>query len=90
MARNLHNDIGVAFSQAINSMSQQPRAHVWENIDKELNKADATDYKEKFARLKKRTLFLLLLLIGISTFSLIYFNQLSKQKDKLQPGSTKQ
>lgn len=79
MDKNLHNDIGEQFSDEINKLSQQPRGHIWENIDKALDKTDATKYKDKFIRLRKRTLLLLLMLIGISTFSVIYFNT-SKNK----------
>ena len=74
MDKHLHKDIGEKFSEEINSLSQQPREHVWENIDKALDKTDAKNYKDKFTRLKKRTMLLLLLLIGISTFSVFYFN----------------
>ena len=74
MDRHLHKDIGEQFSEEINSLSQQPLSHIWENIDKALDKTDAKNYKDKFARLKKRTMLLLLLLIGISTFSVFYFN----------------
>jgi Outer membrane protein beta-barrel domain len=73
MDKHLHKNIGEKFSEEINSMSRQPREHVWENIDKALDKTDVKSYKEKFTRLKKRSLLLLLLLIGLSTFSLIYF-----------------
>ena len=79
MDKNLHNDIGEQFSDEINKLSQQPRGHIWENIDKALDKTDATNYKDKFIKLRKRTLLLLLMLIGISTFSVIYFNS-SKNK----------
>ena len=79
MDKNLHNDIGDQFSNEINKLSQQPRGHIWENIDKALDKTDATNYKDKFIKLRKRTLLLLLMLIGISTFSVIYFNT-SKNK----------
>lgn len=74
MDKHLHKDIGEQFSQEINSLSQQPREHVWENIDKSLDKTDIKTYKDKFARLKKKSMLLLLLLIGISTFSVFYFN----------------
>ena len=74
MDKHLHKDIGEQFSDEINKLDQQPRGHIWENIDKALDKTDATNYKDKFIRLRKRTLLLLLLLVGISTFSVIYFN----------------
>lgn len=83
MDKHLHKDIGEQFSEEINSLSQQPREHVWENIDKALDKTDAKNYKDKFVRLKKRTMLLLLLLIGISTFSVFYFNA-SKDKNSQQ------
>jgi hypothetical protein len=83
MDKHLHNDIGKQFSNEINKLSQQPRGHVWENIDKALDKTDAVNYKDKFTRLRKRSLLLLLLLIGISTFSIIYFNT-TKNKDTQQ------
>jgi hypothetical protein len=83
MDKHLHKDIGKQFSDEINKLNQQPREHIWENIDNALDKTDATNYKEKFIRLKKRNLLLLLLLIGISTFSVIYFNT-SKNKNTLQ------
>ena len=79
MDKNLHNDISEQFSNEINKLNQQPREHIWENIDKALDKTDAANYKDKFTRLRKRTLLLLLLLIGISTFSVIYFTA-SKNK----------
>jgi hypothetical protein len=82
MDKHLHNDIGEQFSNEINKLDQQPRGHIWENIDKALDKTDAVNYKDKFTRLKKRSLLLLLLLIGISTFSIIYFNT-SKTKNTL-------
>ncbi len=82
MDKHLHRDIGEQFSEDINSLSQEPREHIWENIDKALDKTDAKNYKEKFTRLKKRTMLLLLLLIGISTYSVIYFNT-SKNKSNL-------
>jgi Outer membrane protein beta-barrel domain len=74
MDKDLHKNIGEQFSEEINSLSQLPREHVWENIDKALDKTDVKSYKEKFTRLKKRSLLLLLLLIGISTFSIVYFS----------------
>ena len=74
MDKHLHKDIGEQFSNEINKLKQQPRGHIWENIDKVLDKTDATNYKDKFIRLRKRTLLLLLLLVGISTFSVIYLN----------------
>ncbi len=83
MDKHLHKDIGEQFSNEINKLNQQPRGHIWENIDKALDKTDATNYKDKFTRLRKRTLLLLLLLIGISTFSIIYFNT-SKNKNTPQ------
>jgi Outer membrane protein beta-barrel domain len=83
MDKQLHNDIGEQFRDEINSLSQQPRAHIWEQVDKALDKTEVTTYKEKFLRLRKRTLLLLLLLIGISTFSVIFFNQ-SKNKNNQQ------
>jgi Outer membrane protein beta-barrel domain len=83
MDKHLHKDIGEQFSEAINSLSQQPREHIWENIDQQLDKTEATSYKDKFTQLRKRTMLLLLLLIGISTFSVIYFNT-SKNKNTLQ------
>lgn len=73
MDKNLHTGIGEQFSNEINKLNQQPREHIWENIDKALDKTDVTNYKNKFTRLRKRSLLLLLLLIGISTFSIIYF-----------------
>jgi hypothetical protein len=83
MDKHLHNDIGKQFSNEINKLSQQPREHIWENIDKQLDKTDATNYKDKFTKLRKRSLLLLLLLFGISTFSIIYFNT-SKNKNTPQ------
>ncbi len=73
MDKHLHKNICTQFSEEINTLSQQPRKHIWDAIDKQLDKTEATDYKEKFTRLKKRTLLLLLLLIGITTSSIIYF-----------------
>ncbi len=83
MDKHLHKDIGDQFSDEINKLSQQPPEHIWENIDKALDKADAADYKDKFTRLRKRTLVLLFMLIGISTFSVVYFNT-AKNKNTLQ------
>ncbi len=73
MDKHLHNSIGDQFSEEINSMSQVPRQHIWENIDKQLDQTAVKKYKDKFTSLRKRTLLLLLLLIGISTFSFIYY-----------------
>jgi hypothetical protein len=73
MDKHLHKNIGEQFSEEINKLSQQPREHIWDAIDKQLDKTEATNYKEKFTRLRKRTLLLLLLLIGITTSSIIYF-----------------
>ena len=87
MDKHLHKDIGEQFSEEINSMSQQPRDHIWEDIDKQLDKKDAENYKGKFIRLRKKALLLLLLLIGISTFSLIYFNT-SKNNSSLSGQKT--
>jgi Outer membrane protein beta-barrel domain len=83
MDKHLHNGIGEQFSNEINKLNQQPRGHIWENIDKALDKTDAVNYKDKFTRLRKRSLLLLLLLIGISTFSVIYFS-ISKNKNTPQ------
>jgi hypothetical protein len=79
MDKHLHKDIGEQFSNEINKLSQQPREHIWENIDKQLDKTEAKNYKDKFTTLRKRTLLLLLLLICISSFSILYFN-ISKNK----------
>jgi hypothetical protein len=71
--KHLHKDIGEQFSKGINSLSQQPREHIWENIDRQLDKTALKNYKDKLSRLRKRTLLLLLLLIGIATFSVMNF-----------------
>ncbi|MFM9908585.1 MAG: hypothetical protein ACKVOW_04515, partial [Chitinophagaceae bacterium] len=73
MDKHLHKGIGEQFSEEINSMSQVPRQHIWENIDKQLDQTEVTKYQVKFTRLRKRNLLLLLLLIGISTISFIYY-----------------
>jgi hypothetical protein len=88
MDKNLHNDIGQQFSEGINSLSQQPREHIWQNIDKTLDKADAENYKGKFARLKKRSTLLLLLLLGMSTASVIYFSNTKSNNDGLATEKT--
>jgi hypothetical protein len=73
MDKHVHKNIGDQFRDEINSLSQQPREHVWEHIGQQLDKTDAENYKNKFTRLRKKTLLLLLLLAGIATFSLINF-----------------
>jgi hypothetical protein len=74
MDKHLHKNIGEQFSEEINKLSQQPRNHIWDAIDKQLDKTEAINYKEKFTRLKKRTLLFLLLFIVITMSSIIYFN----------------
>ncbi len=81
MDKHLYKDIGEQFSNEINKLDQQPRSHIWEDIDKQLDKTDAANYKEKFTRLRKRTLLLLLLLVGMATFSVIYFNSFKNKNN---------
>ncbi len=89
MDKHLHKDIGEQFSNEINKLSRQPRGHIWENIDKQLDKTDVANYKEKCIRLRKRTLLLLLLLVGFSTFSVIYFsNSENKNKHEYAAGNS--
>jgi hypothetical protein len=91
LGKHLHKDIGEQFSKGINSLSQQPREHIWENIDRQLDKTALKNYKDKLSRLRKRTLLFLLLLIGTATFSVMYFktsrnesnhNSLGRKKTK--------
>lgn len=82
MDEHLHKGIGKQFRDEINALSQQPRKQVWENIDQVLDKTDAKTYKDKFIRLKKRSMLLLLLLIGFSIFSVFYFNA---SKNRINP-----
>ena len=77
MAKYLHKDIGERFSEEINSLNQQPREPVWANIDNELTKTSLKNYKVKFKRLRKTAIGLLLLLIGMLTFSVSYINTLN-------------
>jgi hypothetical protein len=83
MDKDLHKNIGEQFSEKINLLSQQPREHIWENIETQLDKTEAANYKDKFTRLKKRMLLLLLLLFCISTFSVLYFS-IAKNKNTQQ------
>jgi hypothetical protein len=77
MDEHLHKDIGKQFREEINSLSQQPRKHIWENIDKALDKEEAKNYKEKYLLLRKTVL--LLFFIGIAGFFAFYFST-SKNK----------
>jgi hypothetical protein len=82
MDKHLHKDIGEQFRDEINTLTQQPRAHVWDEIDQALDKTEVTAYKDKFVRLRKRTFLLLLLLLGVSTFSVIYLGKLKNTNNQ--------
>lgn len=77
MDEHLHKDFGKQFRDEINSLKQHPRKHIWENIDKALDKEESKNYKEKYLLLRKTVL--LLLFIGIAGFLAFYFNT-SKNK----------
>ena len=77
MDEHLHKDIGKQFRDEINPLKQQPRKHIWENIDKALDKEEAKNYKQKYLLLRKSVL--LLLFIGVAGFFAFYFNT-SKNK----------
>jgi hypothetical protein len=83
MDKHVHRDIGEQFRDEINSMSRAPREHIWQHIDNELDKSDAGNYKERFTRLRKRTMLLLILLVGFATFSVLYFTA-SKRKAAIE------
>jgi hypothetical protein len=72
MDEHLHKDIGKQFRDEINRLKQQPSKHIWENIDKALDKEEAKNYKEKYLLLRKSVL--LLLFIGVAGFVAFYFN----------------
>jgi hypothetical protein len=81
MDKNLHKNIGDVFSKEINLLSQEPREHIWDQIEKQLDKTDARVYKDKFIQFRKRSLLSLLLLIGVCTFSLVYMSSRVGQKN---------
>jgi cell division protein FtsL len=72
MDKRPHKDIGKQFSEEINSMSQQPRGHIWENIEKQLDKTDVKNYRDKFTQLRKKAFLLLVLFIGFLAYLIIY------------------
>lgn len=74
MDKNLHDDIGDLFYDGIEPLSQPPRKEVWENIEQQLDKKDAAQYKQKFITARRMSVILLFLLIGFITCTLIYFN----------------
>lgn len=74
MDKKLPSDIGERFRDEINLLSRQPHEHIWENLDKALDIIQARSYEDKFLRLRKRTILLMLLLIGTSVFSVVCFN----------------
>jgi hypothetical protein len=84
MDEHLHRDFGNQFRDEINSLKQQPRKHIWENIDKALDKEEVKNYKEKYLLLRKT--LLLLLFTGITGFLAFYFTT-SKNRNGNNPSA---
>jgi hypothetical protein len=82
MDEHVHKDFGKQFRDEINNLKQHPSKHIWENIDKALDKEEAKNYKEKYLLLRKGVL--LLFFIGIAGLVIFYFNTA-----KNKPGGNK-
>jgi hypothetical protein len=72
MDKDLPNNIGWQFKDAINAMSRQPRAQVWDHISKHLDQTHNEKQRLKAGRLKKKAVLLLLLFFAVSISGIIF------------------
>ncbi len=80
MDENLHNEIDDLFRDAIEPLSELPAKQIWENIEQQLDKKEAAQYKRKFIASRKVAAVSILLLLSFATFTFIRFNTLSNNR----------
>ncbi len=69
MDKHLH-DIEDLFRSGLDDNEEMPSAKVWDGVDSRLDKETVTSIKKKYNKLKRLSLLLLLLLIGLSIYEL--------------------
>lgn len=69
MDKDLHN-IEDLFKSALEDNEEMPSAKLWDAVDNRLDKDNVTAIKKKYKTLKRLSLLLLLLLIGLSIYEL--------------------
>lgn len=76
MDKSLH-DFDKLFREKVEAMQGSPDKHIWENIEQQLDKDDATLYKRKFITFRRLSVCLLVLFAGFATFTVIHTNSLN-------------
>lgn len=71
MAENFDEPFYKSFRDSIESLSEMPEKHVWENIEQQLDKDNSDKYKRKYIFYKKIAGILFFLLIGFVTYVVI-------------------
>ena len=73
MDKNLHKkDIGDWFHDEIEPLNQAPGKHVWENLERQLDKTDASRYKHKFITTRRIATLLFFILVSFATVAILY------------------
>src|SRR5580765_6925743 len=76
MDKNLHKkDIGDWFHDEIEPLSQLPEKHVWEKLERQLDKTDASRYKHKFITTRRIAILLFFVLVGFATSTILYISR---------------
>jgi len=78
MDENLHNPLDKLFRDSIEPLSEQPGKHVWDGVERQLDKNNAETYKRKYILFKRIAVILLFLLLSFATFNL--FNNKTKNE----------
>ena len=89
MDKNLHNDIGDWFQQKIEPMTELPREELWQNLEQQLDKTDASNYRNKFLTARRIAAILFFLLIGFATAAIFYISKTKSDlaNNKINPGN---
>ena len=88
MIKNLH-DIDKIFKEGLEDHCEPVPSSVWESLNNDLDKKQAAHYREKYFRLKKLAVFLLLL-VAFSGIYLVYFNPSIKKDNSIAAKKTNQ
>lgn len=89
MDKNLHEDIGDWFNEKIEPMSQTPREKIWENLEQQLDKTDASKYRHKFLTARNVAAILFFLLMGFATATFLYIKKTSNNADNKNMNTVK-
>jgi hypothetical protein len=79
MHENFHNPLDKFFRDAIQRLSEKPGKKIWENIEQQLDKNSAENYKRKYFIYKGLAVSLLFLLLSYATFNLFNYNKLKNE-----------